>query len=65
MHLLRQVNRELNCNVELFYKNKLKTVFIINNKITDCYNNMIKILYFNEIAKIGNVNILKSMLQEM
>jgi hypothetical protein len=55
MHFLKQINHTLNKNVELYYKNKLKTVFVINDVITNHYNNVIKTLYYNEIAKIGNI----------
>ena len=55
IYFLKQVNKLLNKNIELFFKNKLKTVFVISNKITNYYNNIIKTLYFNEIAKIGNI----------
>ena len=54
IYFLKQVNKLLNKNIELFFKNKLKTVFVITDTITNYYNNIIKTLYFNEIAKIGN-----------
>jgi hypothetical protein len=35
MHFLKQTIPSLNNNVELYYRNKLKTMFIINNTITN------------------------------
>ena len=55
IYFLKQVNKLLNKNIELFFKNKLKIVFVISYTITNYYNDIIKTLYFNEIAKIGNV----------
>ena len=49
------INNLLNINVELFFKHKLKIVCVISNKITNYYNNLIKTLYSNEIAILGNV----------
>ena len=56
IYFLKQVNHLLNKNVELFFKNKIKTVFVIEKTITKCYNDTIFTLYLNEIAKIGNIN---------
>ena len=61
IYFLKQVNKLLNKNIELFFKNKLKTVFVISNKITNYYNNIIKTLYFNEIAKNGNVKMFNNL----
>ena len=55
LNFLRQINHIFNNNIELYFKNKLKNVFVINNPITNHYNNVLERLYFDEIIKIGRI----------